>query len=67
MVMSGKATRFLAALLALCREHQVALAVSGYDALQIWDSEVGELDANGIQDRTTQGLGPVSPREELGT
>ena len=54
MADSLKYTQFLDALRALCAEHQVILAVSGYDALQVWDAREGEdaIECNGIEDCT---------------
>jgi hypothetical protein len=60
--MSLKTRGFLAALEALCKQHQVLLTVSGDDALEIWDleTEFGEpWYAKGIEDMTV----PDSPEE----
>lgn len=63
MADSMKMTRFLDALRALCAEHQVILAASGSDSLQVWDARAGEppLEFNGIEDCT--GL-TLAPRDE---
>lgn len=52
--MSDKAAKFILALQRLCREHNVQLAVSGYDALEVWDLRQGEdpVYSNSIEDRT---------------
>lgn len=49
-----KHKEFVLALRRLCREHDVQLAVSGYDALQVWDLRPGEdpICAPDIEDRT---------------
>lgn len=53
--LSPKAARFIDALRALCREHGVILAVSDYDALQVWPLEERDfaepIHHNGIHDR----------------
>lgn len=50
----SKFDTFVTALSALCREHGVQLAVSGYDSLQVWDLEKGDdpIHAAGVEDRT---------------
>ena len=65
MAESLKFIHFLEALRALCAEHQVILAVSNYDALQVWDARAGEgpLEFNGIQDRTGLNLAPHDEEE----
>lgn len=51
---SPKGRAFLLALERLCRQHNVQLAVNGYDWLEVWDLRPGEdpLYAAGIRDRT---------------
>lgn len=63
MADSLKVTQFLAALRRLCAQHQVILAASGYDTLQVWDARAGEetLEFNGIEDCT--GI-QVAPKDE---
>ena len=53
--MSPKAQKFIDELEELCKKHRVCLAVSGYDALQIWDLEDGNdepIHSCGIEDQT---------------
>jgi hypothetical protein len=57
---SPKAEKFLEALKALCREHSVYIATSGYDGLDICDLDPSITDEqlvwfNGIEDRTAGG------------
>lgn len=40
--MSQKYDAFVHALKALCEEHEVQLALSGYDNLQVWDMKPGD-------------------------
>ncbi len=50
---------FLAALEALCKEHGVLIATSGYDMLQVWKLAEGEVPIHPkcIQDMTKPGAG----------
>ncbi len=51
---SEKATVFLEALQALCKQHKVLLAPEGYDRLQLWDLQEGDepIHASDIEDCT---------------
>jgi hypothetical protein len=51
--LSTEGKLFLTALDALCRMYGIQLAVSGYDALQLWAMQPGESSVccNGIEDR----------------
>jgi hypothetical protein len=53
-VEGSKFDRFVAALEALCREHQVQLCTSGYDGLDVKDLAAGEepVYCAGIEDKT---------------
>lgn len=64
--LSPKAVTFFVALRALCLKHDVVLAVSGYDALQIWDycAKDDPVMANGIEDRTTPGWSAAAFNDE---
>lgn len=55
--MTTKFVRFVAALEALCREHDVQLCTSTYDGLQVWEGNVGgenPIHAAGIEDFTIE-------------
>ena len=51
---SKKYDRFVAALRALCREHEVQLAPESYDLIQVWNLRPGENEIyeDHIEDKT---------------
>jgi hypothetical protein len=53
---SAKAEGFLRELAELCIKHQVTLATSGYDGLQVWDMSGNSesLHCAGVEDMTKQ-------------
>ena len=53
----GKCALFTAALVALCRKHDVQLVTSGYAGLHIYDLKPGELPVYcaGVSDCTSEG------------
>ena len=61
--LSERAARFLDALWTLWHEHSVILAISGSDALQVWDARAGEaaLERHGVEGCT--GI-TLAPRDE---
>lgn len=54
--MTDKFTRFVFELEKLCKDHQVQLATSGYDGLQVWDLKAGEraIHVPDIEDKTNE-------------
>lgn len=52
--MTAKFDKFIGALEALCREHEVIICPNMYDSLQVWDAKKGEspIQSNGIEDKT---------------
>jgi hypothetical protein len=65
MAESLKFARFVDALRALCAAHEVIVAVSGYDALQVWNAREGEdcLECNGLEDCTGLSLAPRDEKD----
>lgn len=52
--MSNKFVKFKAALMNLCEAHDVEIATSSYDSLQVWDRDPKQVQFEFMEDMTKQ-------------